>query len=144
MKLIDTSGLILGLRPANERRRYFVTTSLIGWVQAQNQPHGNHRVIECNKPSHCETTYKAKCRVWYTLHRSKAEDRISDKGKVKNIICVSLLQDLTLNNGFGVQASNLMMMILLSINIYPIIEWEWINFQTYIAFEEKKTRRLRE
>ena len=23
----------LGLRPANERRRYFVTTSLIGWAQ---------------------------------------------------------------------------------------------------------------
>ena len=32
----DTPGLILGLRPVNERRRYFefVTTSLIGWVQA--------------------------------------------------------------------------------------------------------------
>ena len=28
------AGLILGLRPVNERRRYFVTTSLIGWVQA--------------------------------------------------------------------------------------------------------------
>ena len=28
------SGLILGLRLANERRRYFVTTSLIDWVQA--------------------------------------------------------------------------------------------------------------
>ena len=28
------SGLILGLRPANEIRRYFVTTSLIGWAQA--------------------------------------------------------------------------------------------------------------
>ena len=28
------AGLILGLRPANERRCYFVTTSLIGWVQA--------------------------------------------------------------------------------------------------------------
>ena len=28
------SGLILGLRPANERRRYFVTMSLIGWAQA--------------------------------------------------------------------------------------------------------------
>ena len=28
------SGMILGLRPANERRRYFVTTSLIGWGQA--------------------------------------------------------------------------------------------------------------
>ena len=30
--------LILGLHPANERRRYFVTTSLIGWAQAYNQP----------------------------------------------------------------------------------------------------------
>ena len=28
------AGLILGLRPANERRRYFVTTSLIGLAQA--------------------------------------------------------------------------------------------------------------
>ena len=27
-------GLMLGLHPANERRRYFVTTTLIGWVQA--------------------------------------------------------------------------------------------------------------
>ena len=27
------TGLILGLRPANERWRYFVTTSLIGWAQ---------------------------------------------------------------------------------------------------------------
>ena len=32
------SGLILGLRPTNERRRYFVTTSLIGWAQDENQP----------------------------------------------------------------------------------------------------------
>ena len=31
---LHISGLILGLRPANERRRYFVTTSLIGWAQA--------------------------------------------------------------------------------------------------------------
>ena len=28
------AGLILGLRTANERRRYFVTMSLIGWAQA--------------------------------------------------------------------------------------------------------------
>ena len=28
------SGMIIGLRQANERRHYFVTTSLIGWVQA--------------------------------------------------------------------------------------------------------------
>ena len=32
------SGLILGLHPANERQRYKVTMSLIGWVQAKNQP----------------------------------------------------------------------------------------------------------
>ena len=29
----DSAGLILGLRPVNERRRYFVTPSLVGWVQ---------------------------------------------------------------------------------------------------------------
>ena len=32
------TGLILGVRPANDRRRYFVTTSLIGWMKASNQP----------------------------------------------------------------------------------------------------------
>ena len=32
------TGLILGFRPANERRRYFVTLSLIGWMQTKNQP----------------------------------------------------------------------------------------------------------
>ena len=29
-----TAMLILGLRPANEKRRYFVTTSLVDWAQA--------------------------------------------------------------------------------------------------------------
>ena len=32
------SWLILSLRPANEGRRYFVTTSLIGWAQTSYQP----------------------------------------------------------------------------------------------------------
>ena len=32
------AGLILGLRPANERRRYKVTPSLIGWAQTWKQP----------------------------------------------------------------------------------------------------------
>ena len=32
------AGLILGLRPANERRRYKVTPSLIGCAQTWNQP----------------------------------------------------------------------------------------------------------
>ena len=31
--LVSDSGMILGLQPANERWRYFVTTSLIGWAQ---------------------------------------------------------------------------------------------------------------
>ena len=31
--VITCTGLILGLRPANERRRYKVTPSLIGWAQ---------------------------------------------------------------------------------------------------------------
>ena len=31
---LTCTGLNLGLHPANERCRYFVTTSLIGWVQA--------------------------------------------------------------------------------------------------------------
>ena len=35
---IIMAGPILGLLPANERRRYFVTTSLIGWVLTPNQP----------------------------------------------------------------------------------------------------------
>ena len=35
---IPQAGMILGLRPANERRRYTVTPSLIGWAQTQNQP----------------------------------------------------------------------------------------------------------
>ena len=30
---LDISWLILGLRPANERRRYKVSPSLIGWAQ---------------------------------------------------------------------------------------------------------------
>ena len=30
---IPITRLILGLRPANERRRYKVTPSLIGWAQ---------------------------------------------------------------------------------------------------------------
>ena len=40
------TGLILGLRPANERLHYFVMTSLIGWAQAQNQPSGITRANE--------------------------------------------------------------------------------------------------
>ena len=43
---IHSTGLILGLRPADERRRYFVTTSLIGWAQSQWET-----VLLCNDVS---------------------------------------------------------------------------------------------
>ena len=33
LEVFDTTGLILGLHPPYERRRYKVTLSLIGWVQ---------------------------------------------------------------------------------------------------------------
>ena len=35
---IGTTGLFLGLRLANERRRYKITPSLIGWAQTAHQP----------------------------------------------------------------------------------------------------------
>ena len=35
---VTTAGVILCMRPANERRRYNVTSSLIDWVHAQNDP----------------------------------------------------------------------------------------------------------
>ena len=34
IRRLNNAGLILGLRQANERRRYCVTTPLIGWAQA--------------------------------------------------------------------------------------------------------------
>ena len=37
-ELHGNTGLILGLRSANERGLYKVTPSLIGWAQTYNQP----------------------------------------------------------------------------------------------------------
>ena len=36
--IMGPSGIILWMRPANERRRYIVTSSLIGWAHTQNDP----------------------------------------------------------------------------------------------------------
>ena len=60
----ESAGRILGLHPANWRRRYFVATSLIGWAQAQNQPwicfHNDCKVYDnvilllwCRTPAVC-------------------------------------------------------------------------------------------
>ena len=38
------TGIILWMRPANERRRYNVTSSLIGWAHTQNNPWIQHEV----------------------------------------------------------------------------------------------------
>ena len=35
------TGIILFMRPANERRGYIVTSSLIGWAHIQNDPYGD-------------------------------------------------------------------------------------------------------
>ena len=51
--------LILGLPPANERRRYFVTTPLTGWAQAWNPspvyiiPVINHAIAPVPINQHC-------------------------------------------------------------------------------------------
>ena len=44
--LCPDTGLILALRPVNERRLYFVTTSLIGRVQAKNQLYDTLYIID--------------------------------------------------------------------------------------------------
>ena len=51
VETLYSTWLILGWRPANKRRRYFVTTSLFGRGQAWNQPynasHELHNVMVC-------------------------------------------------------------------------------------------------
>ena len=41
IKRNQRSGIILWMRPTNERRRYSVTPSLIGWAHTQNDPWEN-------------------------------------------------------------------------------------------------------
>ena len=38
MRVVYKSGVIVRTHPANERRRYIVTPSLIGWADTQNDP----------------------------------------------------------------------------------------------------------
>ena len=65
------TGLILGLRPANERRRCFVTTPLIGLAQTQNQ-HCDH--IQLMSWSYLEwignlfhTAWSRRINDWYSF-----------------------------------------------------------------------------
>ena len=54
-----TQWLILGLHPANERRRYKVTLSLAGWAQIYNRP--------CNM-----------AKVWQSFDIFQGMERMSD------------------------------------------------------------------
>ena len=57
-------GLIPGLRPASERRRYFVTTSLIGWSQAWNQPWWRCKPVNLTLSAWCLFPYMYR---WYYM-----------------------------------------------------------------------------
>ena len=39
-------GIIICMRPANERRRYNVTSPLIGWAHSQNNPCDSHSISQ--------------------------------------------------------------------------------------------------
>ena len=56
VKTVPTSGIILSMHPANERQRYRVTPSLIGWAHAQSDPCGcNHSSLTWNENQTLET-----------------------------------------------------------------------------------------
>ena len=91
------SGIILCMRPANERRRYDVTSSFIGWAHSQNDPWlcKCMRKVRCDKGWFVELNTKGivlvcshtvkmtlKCRflvryIWETVF-TKQEDELSD------------------------------------------------------------------
>ena len=73
--------LILSLGPANKRRRYFVTTSLIGRTQARNQLCQSQiartlnstqtlkcRIIDNKVSHHCQCWTEGLCRLQYHAH----------------------------------------------------------------------------
>ena len=72
------SGPNLGLRPANERRRYFVTTSLIGWAQAWNQPR------------YFDTDYLCQRRLCF--HRRSSVLSVSRSANLVSIILSNIVQ----------------------------------------------------
>ena len=84
-------GLLLGLHPANERRRYKVTPSLIGWARALNQPWFWSYQLPVWEWWHSRGTAPPRCggvcrhddsRCWRQLH-SVAELRYRSDGPCK-------------------------------------------------------------
>ena len=53
--VVNTVGIILCMHPANERWRYSVTPSLIGWAHTQNDPWCWYSVYQTNCHWHLST-----------------------------------------------------------------------------------------
>ena len=77
------AGLILGLRPASERRHYFVTTSLIGWSKPRISPvklrkdsgigaGSAHGDIQDNRNGTEQEYAECLCQKWYEAAHLKA------------------------------------------------------------------------
>ena len=65
------AGIILCMRPANERRRYNVTSSLIGWAHTQNDPCCDFSMariilhnITLSKQLRCQWFEMTLCSLW--------------------------------------------------------------------------------
>ena len=65
VKLHTVSGIILWMRPANERRCYIITSSPIGWEHTQNDPC-------CVIISHCPITILCQRQNGHPLHTAFA------------------------------------------------------------------------
>ena len=94
--LVDQdTGLILGLRPANERRHYFVTTSLIGWAQTYNQPWRYMWEVSSLRPGprfnikiSSHQYRKSHCRDKTVVRSSYLQNGISYSGKTASLYCI--------------------------------------------------------
>ena len=98
------SWLIVGLRPANDRRRYFVTTSLIGWAHTYNQPclptfrenhpllhhsplHTDSQQTSCNNHSHLRL--HTVCILSYRLQRWQDVMWCNDNNRVSVVFLIT-------------------------------------------------------
>ena len=65
--LYSCTGIILAKGSVNKRRRYHVTSSLIGWTHSQNYP--IYSVVYCSRSSHWHNCNIANCQLnnleWY-------------------------------------------------------------------------------
>ena len=100
---ILSTGLILGSRPANERRRYKVTPSLIGWAQTLNQLENIHHLCQpCMQPSF---VHLRNLQNWWGAFKCPIKGACQKQGhqrpKSKKLGKVSYAENDLFNNDFG-------------------------------------------